>query len=1130
MKFILAYTSHTLSLWIFSITCVSALISLPAAELDTPLEVFEISGVMAVSRPVSIVVPLPPRQHQDPGTFHVTDEAGIAIPAQIRAERRWTAKDNSLREVRVDFKATVPANGKSTYHLRLGENPVPAKKVMVTEGANQWTVDNGRVKFTISKTGFNLLDEVWHQGNLIIDNTSADGAYIINRFGKRFLESTPKTNLTPLVIEVLENGPVKSRIRVERPSWFVHDAADPYYNDFPEAGDPVPGFVCWFDVYYDDDHIRINRLELNSGIVAWNNGHKGDGMTGFPMAYDESGLALRTTLTNPEVRIANETTMNLVTGTLRAVQGKGTFSINGASSGTTGSFAMVSQGAGAGFMVSMPFFAEMQPNGWAYDPTTKVFTALTAPVEGGGLIHVTHTDYTEVNRPTDKYIIGDMSSQPSMLDLVFFSARPTDADARALASQLRNRLTGVTTLDQYRRTGATTDLFGIIPAAQTEAATTGQSDYSIYEAHKQVFGMDLFRWAGPSAPGEYPYANARHTFQRPPRIHVDEIGSVFSEVTRSQYAPAYWAGVTTPTPYKAFGSGPDILTAASVTPAHAGPEFSFSPWGAPTGRAFYGGGISKFYQGKDYQNFVPLLANERGWAIGTGRDPQHNWLQRMYDTPGDNPIADHYRRAATQLQVMYAHQLLYRIRKAYDNVDIYGNYASSGNYYVDSSQRGIGNNLIELVDQYAQYGDPDALTAIDYLSECLTRMQMMNTNGNGAMESYNGTWIISFQDGILLHGLLNALQILPESSDVYKRIWAVVFGGGPNRLGKPGLVDACIAGRCAYYVEPGNPNAGFGGTSSAFVDVIPVAGWLRATRPDPYTGVIETAIGKSYVKFMIDALDEKIGPGGVGGKAYFVTYPWRTAHVWDGGMQGRMMKVLAAWETEPDPTKWYLALGLDPSVYPAAAVPAITSTLTTTSQIGQTFSYTITANQNPTSFSAIGLPSGLSVNTATGLVSGTPTASGRFSVTISATNASGSSASVLQLTVVPGANYPTISSSLTAAGRVGTSFTYAITASNTPLSYQASGLPPGLSFNTVTGIINGIPTSSGSMNALITAINSDGSDTKTLIISIEPEVPAGDASSSGIASKNGGNGCGLGGLSVITMSLLGVYAVRRRKE
>lgn len=83
----------------------------------------------------------------------------------------------------------------------------------------------------------------------------------------------------------------------------------------------------------------------------------------------------------------------------------------------------------------------------------------------------------------------------------------------------------------------------------------------------------------------------------------------------------------------------------------------------------------------------------------------------------------------------------------------------------------------------------------------------------------------------------------------------------------------------------------------------------------------------------------------------------------------------------------------------AGVPPAITSSLTASGTTGTAFSYQITATNNPTSFKATGLPTGLSVNTTNGLISGTPTAAGSFSVTISATNASGTGSATLALTI-----------------------------------------------------------------------------------------------------------------------------------
>jgi len=78
--------------------------------------------------------------------------------------------------------------------------------------------------------------------------------------------------------------------------------------------------------------------------------------------------------------------------------------------------------------------------------------------------------------------------------------------------------------------------------------------------------------------------------------------------------------------------------------------------------------------------------------------------------------------------------------------------------------------------------------------------------------------------------------------------------------------------------------------------------------------------------------------------------------------------------------------------------PVITSSLSSTGTIGTDFSYQITAANDPTSFNAAGLPSGLSVSTG-GLISGTPTTIGTSSVTISAVNAGGTGVSTLTLSV-----------------------------------------------------------------------------------------------------------------------------------
>lgn len=80
-------------------------------------------------------------------------------------------------------------------------------------------------------------------------------------------------------------------------------------------------------------------------------------------------------------------------------------------------------------------------------------------------------------------------------------------------------------------------------------------------------------------------------------------------------------------------------------------------------------------------------------------------------------------------------------------------------------------------------------------------------------------------------------------------------------------------------------------------------------------------------------------------------------------------------------------------------VPAITSANSATAVYGTPFSYTITASDTPATFAASGLPASLTLDSATGVVSGTPTAAGTYSVTLTATNTAGSSSAVLTLVV-----------------------------------------------------------------------------------------------------------------------------------
>ena len=172
-------------------------------------------------------------------------------------------------------------------------------------------------------------------------------------------------------------------------------------------------------------------------------------------------------------------------------------------------------------------------------------------------------------------------------------------------------------------------------------------------------------------------------------------------------------------------------------------------------------------------------------------------------------------------------------------------------------------------------------------------------------------------------------------------------------------------------------------------------------------------------------------------------------------------------------------------------LPVITSATNADGLVNTAFSYTIAATPLATIYGAIGLPAGLSVNTVSGAITGTPSTAGTNSVTIVATNSTGGATGALTIVIYSGAApTPVITSALSATGTVGLSFSYAITATNIPTSFFAIGLPAGLSFDPAKGGIWGTPVVAGPFAVTLRASNRGGTGSATLVLTINPEPPA----------------------------------------
>ena len=133
------------------------------------------------------------------------------------------------------------------------------------------------------------------------------------------------------------------------------------------------------------------------------------------------------------------------------------------------------------------------------------------------------------------------------------------------------------------------------------------------------------------------------------------------------------------------------------------------------------------------------------------------------------------------------------------------------------------------------------------------------------------------------------------------------------------------------------------------------------------------------------------------------------------------------------------------------------------------YSYSITSGS---------LPAGLTLNASTGVIGGTPTATGSSTFTVQAVDSSANTGSRSYTINIGGAAALTLSPSTLANGMQGVAYSQTVTASggNGAYTYTISSgaLPAGLTLNAGTGVISGTPTGSGSSTFTVHALDSDG--------------------------------------------------------
>lgn len=153
--------------------------------------------------------------------------------------------------------------------------------------------------------------------------------------------------------------------------------------------------------------------------------------------------------------------------------------------------------------------------------------------------------------------------------------------------------------------------------------------------------------------------------------------------------------------------------------------------------------------------------------------------------------------------------------------------------------------------------------------------------------------------------------------------------------------------------------------------------------------------------------------------------------------------------------------------------------------VGHSFHSRMTVLNRPAEYSAEGLPPGLALDPATGVIRGVPSEGGTFHVRLTTVNGDGSSTSELRLTILAPA--PVILSDLAPqVVYLGNPFSYQIEANNNPSGFVAEGLPAGLGIDGRTGRISGTPQLAGVHSVLMWATNLYASSSALLPLRVLP--------------------------------------------
>jgi hypothetical protein len=171
--------------------------------------------------------------------------------------------------------------------------------------------------------------------------------------------------------------------------------------------------------------------------------------------------------------------------------------------------------------------------------------------------------------------------------------------------------------------------------------------------------------------------------------------------------------------------------------------------------------------------------------------------------------------------------------------------------------------------------------------------------------------------------------------------------------------------------------------------------------------------------------------------------------------------------------------------------PTITSTAVANAIVNQQYQYDVNATgDNPIAFSLTQKPTGMSINSSSGLITWTPTSGqvGPHEVTVVATNDTGSDTQLFTVTVNAAPTAPSITTTAATLAAPGQEYTYQVQATGYPNpTFGLTQKPSGMTIDANSGSITwtpGLDAAGDSETVTVTATNSEGSTSQTYTIKV----------------------------------------------